>query len=159
MNNEYQKKPLLICRNCINNKYNEPWGFVTYRGFYNMFKIPSNMKCKECGSTLEKTKLDCGECDILNKISHDQDFLLAMINLKQQDPIEYQLKYNQFLMQIEHKNVSVDEKSNTPKCPTCNSTNISPIDIASRVLDSAVFGVYGTKRYKTFQCNHCGYEW
>ena len=54
---------------------------------------------------------------------------------------------------------TIVQKSNYPKCPTCNSTNISPIDIASRVLDSAVFGVYGTKRYKTFQCNHCGYEW
>lgn len=46
-----------------------------------------------------------------------------------------------------------------PKCPTCNSTNIKKISATSKVVNTAVFGLFGTKRHKTFHCNNCGYEW
>lgn len=48
---------------------------------------------------------------------------------------------------------------NKPKCPTCNSTNLKKISTASKVVNTAVFGLFGTKRHKTFHCNNCGYEW
>lgn len=48
---------------------------------------------------------------------------------------------------------------NKPKCPTCNSTNLKKISTTSKVVNTAVFGLFGTKRHKTFHCNNCGYEW
>lgn len=51
------------------------------------------------------------------------------------------------------------EQSNVPKCPTCQSANIKKISITSKAMNTAFFGLYGTKRHKTFQCNNCGYEW
>lgn len=48
---------------------------------------------------------------------------------------------------------------NKPKCPTCNSTNLKKISATSKVVNTAVFGLFGTKRHKTFHCNNCGYEW
>lgn len=51
------------------------------------------------------------------------------------------------------------KQSNIPKCPTCQSTNINKITITSKAMNTALFGFFGTKRYKTFHCNSCGYEW
>lgn len=48
---------------------------------------------------------------------------------------------------------------NTPHCPTCGSTNIEKITATSKVVDTVVFGLFGTKRHKSFRCNSCGYEW
>ena len=51
------------------------------------------------------------------------------------------------------------KQSNVPKCPTCSSTNLKKITTTSRVMNTALFGIFGTKRHKTFHCNNCGYEW
>ena len=46
-----------------------------------------------------------------------------------------------------------------PKCPTCSSTNLKKISVTSKAVNTAMFGIFGTKRHKTFHCNNCGYEW
>ena len=51
------------------------------------------------------------------------------------------------------------ENSNIPKCPTCSSTNLKKISTTSKVVNTAMWGIFGTKRHKTFHCNSCGYEW
>ena len=48
---------------------------------------------------------------------------------------------------------------NTPKCPTCQSTRIHKISASSKVINTALFGLFGSKRHKTFHCDNCGYEW
>lgn len=50
-------------------------------------------------------------------------------------------------------------QQNKPKCPTCQSTNLKKISTTSKVMNTAMFGIFGTKRHKTFHCNNCGYEW
>lgn len=61
--------------------------------------------------------------------------------------------------EIAHNNAIAQEWQNKPKCPTCNSTNLKKISATSKVVNTAVFGLFGTKRHKTFHCNNCGYEW
>lgn len=51
------------------------------------------------------------------------------------------------------------EQTNAPKCPTCSSTNLRKITTTSKAVNTALFGLFGTKRHKTFHCNNCGYEW
>lgn len=46
-----------------------------------------------------------------------------------------------------------------PKCPTCSSTNLKKITTSSKVMNTVLWGIFGTKRHKTFHCNDCGYEW
>ncbi len=53
----------------------------------------------------------------------------------------------------------IQEQKNIPKCPTCSSTNLKKITATSKVMNTAMFGIFGTKRHKTFHCNNCGYEW
>lgn len=52
-----------------------------------------------------------------------------------------------------------EDQASAPKCPTCQSANIKKISAASKITNTALFGLLGTKRYKTFHCNNCGYEW
>lgn len=50
-------------------------------------------------------------------------------------------------------------QQNKPKCPTCGSCNHKKISTTSKVANTVMFGIFGTKRHKTFHCNNCGYEW
>lgn len=61
--------------------------------------------------------------------------------------------------EITHNNAVAQDLLNKPKCPTCNSTNLKKISATSKVVNTAVFGLFGTKRFKQFHCNNCGYEW
>lgn len=61
--------------------------------------------------------------------------------------------------QIAYNNAVAQELLNKPKCPTCSSQNIKKISATSKVVNTAVFGIFGTKRHKQFHCNNCGYEW
>ena len=79
----------------------------------------------------------------------------AMVDLKEKDPIEYQLKMSQFKTQQKQQ-----QESNTPKCPTCGSTNIKKISGLSKAGSVAVWGVFAAGRTsKTWHCNNCGSEW
>lgn len=61
--------------------------------------------------------------------------------------------------EIAHNRQEAQDLLNKPKCPTCNSTNLKKISATSKVVNTAVFGLFGTKRFKQFHCNNCGYEW
>lgn len=61
--------------------------------------------------------------------------------------------------QIAYANAVARESLNKPKCPTCQSLNLKKISTTSKVINTAMFGLLGTKRHKTFHCNNCGYEW
>ncbi len=40
-------------------------------------------------------------------------------------------------------------------CPYCNSVNTSKITTTSKVVNTALFGIFGTKRHKQWHCNQC----
>lgn len=41
------------------------------------------------------------------------------------------------------------------ECPYCHSTNTSKITTSSKVVNTALWGILGTKRYKNYHCNNC----
>lgn len=45
------------------------------------------------------------------------------------------------------------------KCPSCGSSNISKVGIASRIVSAGVFGLASSKIGKTHKCNNCGTMW
>lgn len=61
--------------------------------------------------------------------------------------------------EIAYNNQLAQEWQNKPTCPTCGSKNLKKISATSKVVNIAIFGIFGTKRHKTFHCNNCGYEW
>ena len=79
-----------------------------------------------------------------------------IIEISKQKELEQSVNLNAVL---EHGKSILEEQSNIPKCPTCSSTNIKKVSVTSKVANTALFGLFGTKRYKSFHCNNCGYEW
>lgn len=110
-----------------------------------------------CGGELIDTGIFHDELMIIRKISSDNAFLDAMVELKKNDIIEYNLKMSQFRNQVNQQ--KQQQESNVPKCPTCQSTNIKKISTTSKVTSVAMFGLLSQKVKKTYHCNKCGYEW
>lgn len=55
---------------------------------------------------------------------------------------------------------TTSQESFTPHCPTCGSTDIEKISVASKVGKTAAFGVFSIgSNSKTFRCKNCGYKW
>lgn len=112
---------------------------------------------KNCGGIMCDTGLKFDEANIIRKISSDNELLNAMIELKKNDIIEYNLKLSQFRNQVNQQ--KQQQENNVPKCPTCQSINIKKISTTSKVTSVAMFGLLSQKVKKTYHCNKCGYEW
>ncbi len=76
-----------------------------------------------CGGELIDTGISSDELDVMVKVSNDSDFIDAMIELKNKDIIEYNLKMSQFKAQTaQYKDMF--SVPNAVRCPKCGSTNI-----------------------------------
>ena len=42
------------------------------------------------------------------------------------------------------------------ECPYCHSTNTSKISTTAKVVNIALFGIFGQKRKHQWHCNNCG---
>lgn len=64
-----------------------------------------------------------------------------------------------FNAKMEHGRAILEEQSNIPKCPTCQSANIRKMSGLESGASIAMFGLFSRKINKTFKCNNCGYTW
>ncbi|MBD5496762.1 MAG: hypothetical protein HDR11_03210 [Lachnospiraceae bacterium] len=96
-----------------------------------------------------------------NKETADES--IAIMNKAVEDGLRSKgiepLTREQMNLNNERERLNRIAQQNKPKCPTCQSTNLKKISTTSKVVNTAVFGIFGTKRHKTFHCNNCGYEW
>lgn len=121
---------------------------------------PDSTTCIICEKpTLKPTNITDEEFCLLCDINGGKDFKKAMIDLKEKDIIEFNLKMSQFKAQIAQEQSSKIQTSSKPKCPTCNSTNLKKISTTSKVASVAMWGIFSQKAKKTWHCNKCGYEW
>ena len=118
--------------------------------------------CPSCKKgVLEDSIITYEELEIIQDVSDsDRQFLEAMIELKKNDPIEYQLKISQFKanLQQQESNKKVEE-DNTLRCPTCNSTKVNKISATSKVVGASMFGLFSKTARSQFKCERCGYKW
>lgn len=111
-----------------------------------------------CGGTMIDTGMSFEDFGIIRKISSDDEFADAMVELKKNDIIEYNLKMSQFRNQVNQQ--KQQQESNVPKCPTCGSINLKKISGLSKAGSVALWGVFAAGRTsKTWHCNKCGAEW
>lgn len=126
--------------------------------------------CMNCGKILNENATSCIKCSETEKIeninttinlneytkiryiSTDPKFIKEMILLYENDIVEYTNKINQL-------KINKDKQKNIPKCPTCSSTNLSPISNLSKAGSVALFGIFSQKVKHQWKCNSCGYEW
>jgi len=154
---EYMLGKVKLCRFCKDNHC----GKYQYPGYYFLKKIPQDNSCYYCGNQLEDTILTQEEMWDIDIISRDISFLEAMIDLKEKDPIEFQLKMSQFRNQLQQqKQIKQAEKeSSKPRCPHCNSTDIKSVSVLDRGASIAFWGIFSKKINKSFECRNCGYTW
>ena len=116
-------------------------------------------ECPECLCPLNKENISTiPDGGWIKAVSTDENFMKAMTELYENDPIEYQLKISQFKASLKQQesNKKVEEDNNTPHCPYCNSTNIKKITTGSKVAHTALFGIFSISRNsKQWHCNNC----
>ena len=114
---------------------------------------------KDCGGELEKVDIACDDLNTMSRIANDNAFFQAMIDLKEKDIIEYNLKMSQFRSQVQQQKSSKAKDDATQRCPHCKSTNIKSISTLNRGASIAMWGLFSKKINKSFECKHCGYTW
>lgn len=114
---------------------------------------------KGCDGLMVDTGIKFEDYLVISKISDDNDFLQAMIDLKEKDIIEYNLKMSQFKSQLEQQKSSKIQNDTTPRCPNCHSSNIQKIGGLERAGSVAMLGVFSKKINKSSKCKSCGYTW
>ena len=63
---------------------------------------------------------------------------------------------NKLSVFIQHKQ-DITQQQNIPKCPICQSTNLSKITTVQKAGKIALFGIFGMgDNGKTWKCNNCG---
>ena len=112
-----------------------------------------NNKCPCCGtenSYVEEFILD------ITGISEDQSFVDAMIKLHDEDPIEYELKMQQFKATKQQQKVAEKQESSKPKltCPKCGSSEVTE---GTRGF-TLTTGFLGSGNFR-YVCKRCGNKW
>ena len=111
-------------------------------------------KINNCNGNLIRVNITEDEFDTLCDISEDNDFLQAMIDLKQKDIIEYNLKMSQFKAQLQQQTSSASQTGSMVRCPRCGSPNIT----AGQRGYSLLTGFVGSGSTVN-RCANCGHKW
>ena len=102
--------------------------------------------------TAKSHGLTISEHELIKKISWDGNFYEEMAELKQNNPIEFQIKLAELKNTIQNTN-------NIPKCPTCGSTDIRKISGTKRFVSTGIFGLASSNIGKNMECRSCGAKW
>lgn len=107
-----------------------------------------------CNGELKTLNISWDELSIIEDISTDKGFIEAMIDLKEKDIIEYNLKMSQFKAQLQQQKSSAPQSGSTVHCPRCGSTNIT----AGQRGYSLLTGFVGSGSTVN-RCANCGHKW
>lgn len=162
-------KKIKYCRQCINNpnEYREyfdkiftengfPKGFVDLGvvGYYTNDEKNNKIFCQvHSDEKLMSSFLSPEEYNIISTITNDVGFIRAMEDLKQSDPIEFQLKISQFKANLSQTQLA-KEDTNKVKCPKCGSAQITT---GARGVNH-FWGFIGASKTVN-RCAKCGHTW
>lgn len=102
---------------------------------------------------LVDSPLSASEFGVLSSITNDILFIHSMEDLKQSDPIEFQLKMSQFKANLGQQEIAREER-NKIRCPKCNSIQITT---GARGV-SHFWGFIGASKTVN-RCAKCGHTW
>ena len=143
-----------FCKKCHDEKKIRYWG--DKYGY--LWTLTDDAKiCPDCQSNLVDIDFPALDLKILSKISDSTDFYDAMIKLRDDDIIEYELKMSQFRSQVQAKEAEEERKKaeeSKPRCPKCGSTSIT----AGQKGYSILTGFLGSNKTVN-RCSNCGHTW
>lgn len=121
--------------------------------------IDNITECPECLCTLDIEDISrIPDGGWVKRISTDESFMNAMVELYEKDPIEYQLKIQQFKTQLQQQESTEQvaeqnrstTQSNQRTCKFCGSTSFTPV----KRKWSPLTGFFTNKT--DLVCNNCG---
>lgn len=150
MKGENNMKYIKLCEYCKNNRKDDDiWG-----SGYISWIDDNNYTCPLCQHKLIDTILTSEEDDILTDVSRSASFFDAMIDLKQKDIIEFNLKMSQFKSQVSQTQAQQNNNKDILHCPKCNSTAITT---GARGVNN-FWGMLGASKTVN-RCGSCGFTW
>lgn len=137
------------------NEYFPNITFSSYEKDYN------NNICPYCKNTLEDTLISEDDFYAIGEYSnYNRDLILAMIELRKKDVIEFETKMQPFRQKekkFEEKNQRLAETSvekDKVNCPKCGSTNITEGTKGFSIMT----GFIGSSNFR-YVCKNCGNKW
>lgn len=121
-----------------------------------------NNICPFCKQKLIDTKLTKEDFNAIGEYSnYNRDLLLAMIDLRKKDVIEFETKMQPFRQDAKRRADEAEKrtqdylaKKDLPKCPKCGSSNITE---GTRGF-SLTTGFIGSGNFR-YVCKNCGNKW
>ena len=118
-----------------------------------------NEKCNCCNTNLLPTPYTMNEYLFGNSIDVNIDKKIFDEYIKgnsQFDEELYRSRINKEKL-LQQATFDKQRESNKPKCPICQSTNLSKITTLQKTGKIALFGIFGMgDNGKTWKCNNCG---
>lgn len=156
---------VIMCKYCIDNEVDVR--NKLFHGFNNF--DDSATTCPFCKSAdLEVLNLTATEYKALRKSigvrentpENAPEIILQYNQLKVDNFEEFNEKMMKIRQQYDEKpDISKQQPTFTPKCPTCGSPNIKKIGTVERVGSVSMFGLFSKKINKTYKCLNCDYSW
>lgn len=130
-----------------------------YEKLYNKFKNASSKEQKVLRQSKEYEKI-CKYKFIIDKKNTPEKRRQQSIKDKQLAEQKSQQEY-EILQRVAQQKIiekeRIEKQQNTPKCPICQSTNLSKITTSQKAGKIALFGIFGMgDNGKTWKCNNCG---
>ena len=102
-------------------------------------------KCPACGREYLKPTRYCEKCRLL------------LFRLSEYERLN--MEANRATLQKMLNENDNPRQQNTPKCPTCGSTNVHPISTAKKATGFVLAGVFNSSFGKSYECENCKYKW
>ena len=101
-------------------------------------------KCPKCNkmkffNKAEEYSTICPECNI-GMQNMGSDFVDSEVERKKTEDLQRRIQ---------------QARENPVICPYCGSGLLSKISTTAKVVNTAIFGIFGTKRHKQWHCNEC----
>lgn len=114
------------------------------------------MICPECKCEVNEDESVCQQCGFdlaMYKSEYERIYneKLARLNKAEKSSVEPKIIYTESAKQTQnvHK----------PRCPYCNSDNLTKITSFDKAVNIAMFGLLGNKRKYQWHCNNCKTNW
>ena len=132
--------------------------------------------CPKCNGKYFDMDTICSECNIElidNKEYNQIISELQSMTREERERSKYNSRYRLAYKYYWQQDITNDNNSkisippqpkpqpeqNIPKCPTCQSTNVTKISTTKKAFGFAAVGVFSSNFGKTMECKNCGYKW
>lgn len=136
--------------------------------------LPNDIKCRYCGNIMKQTNINIDDYkEYIRELEKDktvpeQDEIHLQENERlakeygddfSKEALEQRVIERDRFIRQNTKSYTPPTPSSQVKCPTCGSTNVKKISVASKAVGAGLFGLFSKTAKSQFECSSCGYKW